>query len=84
MSLEHLVRVAEHSASRELFGLPGRPDENGDRTRLRQPEVCGSTWCATSPAPWWPTRACRPLWWKAKLLESIHNHSAFARIRHRR
>ena len=80
MSLEHLVRVAEHSASCELFGLLKRPDEKWVTERAYDNpkfvedlvrDVALRLRAEPRIAAWTV---------ESENFESIHNHSAYALI----
>lgn len=84
MSLEHLVRVAEHSASCELFGLLKRPDEKWVTERAYDNPKFVEDLVRDIARALVADPRVQAFVVESENFESIHNHSAFARIRHRR
>lgn len=84
MSLEHLVRVAEHSASCELFGLLKCPDEKWVTERAYDNPKFVEDLVRDIARALVADPRVQAFVVESENFESIHNHSAFARIRHRR
>lgn len=84
MSIEELVRIAEEKASCEVFGLLKRPDEKWVTERAYEnPKFVEDLVREIALALREDSRIDRFVV-ESENFESIHNHSAFARIRWQR
>ena len=84
MAIEELVRLAEAEASCEVFGLLKRPDEKWVTERAYDNPKFVEDLVRDIARALVADPRVQAFVVESENFESIHNHSAFARIRHRR
>jgi GTP cyclohydrolase I len=82
ISIEELVTVAEQEASCEVFGLLKRPTRSGSPSARTTTRSSWRTSCATSRCASRSDERIAAYVIESENFESIHNHSAYALIRH--